>query len=301
MENVRAISFQHQQFQEWFASHEVETLIKDSANGDRGSQSRLRLAILDQPVWEESVLFAVERVSNEAGGAGHVAEVVRLAQRIDPMLAAEMVFRSSPEVWEVVRAEITSFVERWHRPGTVDRAVRYMIMTGRPEFESFIWPLAASEDTQIQLPTLRAAPRFRPTVLGANASERIQKLPDRVRVSLLACMALESGVDGMDMATQLASSDPTSDVQIEVLNSLRFRRADRHVARLLELAHDATWAKAARRGYVDSFRDPEAIARLRSEILKALDSAADPLDRLRILIHPAMELPDRDTPLPLQC
>jgi hypothetical protein len=162
----RAIAFQHQQFQEWYASHDVAELMLASAKGDVSARVRLRAAVLDQPGWEESIFFAVERMSRSGGGAAVVAEAVRLALPIDPMLAAEMIYRASPAVWEIVAVDIMAFADRWHRPETVDRAVRFMIMTGRPEFEPRIWPLAASANSQVQLPTLRTAPRLRPSVLG---------------------------------------------------------------------------------------------------------------------------------------
>src|SRR5262249_20090195 len=63
------VAFQHQQFQEWYASHEVATLMRASANGDASARVRLRAAIVDQVAWEESVLFAAERVSRDAHGA----------------------------------------------------------------------------------------------------------------------------------------------------------------------------------------------------------------------------------------
>lgn len=41
------ISFQHQQFQEWFASYDVEDLMRRSVNGDSGTQVQLRSAGLN--------------------------------------------------------------------------------------------------------------------------------------------------------------------------------------------------------------------------------------------------------------
>jgi hypothetical protein len=166
MRSGGGVAFQHQQFQEWYASNRVTELMRASASGDTSARVQLRAAIFDQPMWEESVLFATERLSRENGGAEIVAPAVRLALPIDPMLAAEMIYRVAPAVWELVKAEIAAFVERWHMPGKVDRAVRFMIMTGRPEFAQQIWPLASSSDMQTQIPTLRTAPRFRPRVLG---------------------------------------------------------------------------------------------------------------------------------------
>jgi hypothetical protein len=125
-----AIAFQHQQFQEWYASLEVAELMQASAKGGADARVRLRAAIFDQPAWEESIFFAVERVSREDCGAALVAHAVRQALPIDPMLAAEMIYRSSPAVWEIVKADMIAFVDRWHCPGAVDRAVRFMIITG---------------------------------------------------------------------------------------------------------------------------------------------------------------------------
>jgi hypothetical protein len=289
-----AIAFQHQQFQEWYASHEVAELMRASANGDDNARVRLRAAVFDQPGWEESIFFAVERVSREYDGAAVTAHAVRLALPIDPMLVAEMIYRASPSVWVIVKADIIAFVDRWHRPGTVDRAVRFMIMTGRPEFESRIWPLASSADLQVQLPTLHTAPRFRPSVLGPVLRSKVAALPEATREHLLSSIASESGVDGMDLATELATADPNPKVQAEVVQSLQFRRADRHVASLLAAAHDETWALVAQRGYADEIRDTAAAARLRSERNKALALATEPVERLRLLLEQSPEHPGRD-------
>jgi hypothetical protein len=243
-----AIGFQHQQFQEWFASYAVADLMSACANGDAGARVRLRAAVFDQPSWEESILFAVERVSREEGGAQIVAQAVRLALPIDPMLAADMIYRSSTAVWENLRVDILAFVDRWHRPGTVDRAVRFMIITGRPDFEPRLWLLVSSDDTQIQLPTMRTAPRFRPAVLGPNLGSKVALLAEATREHLLAEIASESGVDGMDLATELAKSDPSPHIQAEVVQYLQFRRADRHVASYWPTRtrkHGRSWPSAA--------------------------------------------------------
>jgi hypothetical protein len=289
-----AIAFQHQQFQEWYASHEVAEVMRANARGDASARVRLRAAIFDQPAWEESIFFAVERVSREGDGAAVVAHAVGLALPIDPMLAAEMIYRASPAVWEIVKADIIAFVDRWHRAGTVDRAVRFMIMTGRPEFASRIWPLVSSANSQIQLPTLHTAPRFRPSVLGPNFRSKVAVLPEETRQHLLGSIASESGVDGMDLATELAKTDASPKVQAEVVMSLQFRRADRHVASLLAASHDETWALVAERGYAVEIRDTAAAARLRSERNKALALAIEPVERLRLLLEQPPDHPGRD-------
>ena len=290
----RTIGFQHQQFQEWYASHEVAQLMRASSKGDTSACLRLRAAVLDQQAWEESVLFAVERESRVGDGVSVVAHAVRLALTIDPMLAAEMIYRASPSVWEIVKAEIISFVERWHCPGTVDRAVRFMIITGRPEFGQRIWPLASSKNSQVQLPALRTAPRFRPSVLGPDLRSKIAALSEETRKSLLTLIASESGVDGMELATELAKVDPSPKVQAEVVEHLLFRRADRHVANLLAKAHDETWALIAERSYANEIRDPSIAGRLRTEVEKILVASTHPGQRLGLLLRQSSSNPERD-------
>src|SRR5260370_11745377 len=245
-------------------------------------------------MWEESIFFAAERLSREEDGAEIVAHAVRLALPIDPMLAADMIYRSAPMVWELVKADIAAFVGRWHKPGAVDRAVRFMIMTGRPEFAPQIWPLASSSDTQTLIPTLRIAPRFRPRVLGKDLPAKVARLPEDRREHLLALIAGESGVDGMDLAVELAKADPSPKVQAEVVQSLQFRRADRHVADLLSAAHELTWELIAAHGYADEVRDPAIASKLRALRLKALEQATEPSQRLRLLLEQPADDPGRD-------
>ena len=167
------VSFQHQQFQEWYASLHVGRIMRQAAQGDAEARTRLRTEILNWPAWEESILFACERLSREnAAGAQAVAAAIRDALAIDPMLAAEMIFRSAPEVWTLIGTEITAFAERWHITGKVDRAAQFMMTTGRPEFAPQIWPLISSRDNQIYLEALRSPRRFRPAVLGDNAGAK---------------------------------------------------------------------------------------------------------------------------------
>ncbi len=70
--------------------------------------------------------------------------------------------RAQGQITGLLEAECIAFVDRWHRPGIVDRAVRFMIITGKPDFERYVWPLAWNSDPQIRIATLRAASRFRP-------------------------------------------------------------------------------------------------------------------------------------------
>ena len=278
------LSFQHQQFQEWYASFEVERLVLATASGDDSAGKTLRVEILDRPSWEESILFACERLSRaNSVGIDAVAAVIRNMLEIDPMLAAEMVFRSAPAVWETIKADTVAFIERWHTKGMVDRAARFMITTGKPEFAELIWPLVGNDDNQIYLHALRAAERFRPTVLGSDVRERLAALPDENRGSVLSEIASTSRMDGMELAAELAMRDPNPQVQCSVVAALQFRRSDRLVREIMKVAPPEVWSLLAKRGYSEEIADLATAERLRKEEQLIAENDPNMLRRLGLL------------------
>ncbi|MDX0312555.1 hypothetical protein GOC54_15930 [Sinorhizobium meliloti] len=278
-------SFQHQQFQEWYASRYVERLMLQAAN-DPAEREKLKADVLDQRPWEEAILFAVERSAR--GDAAHKAAcsaAIRAAFDVDPVFAGEMIFRATEEVWAPIGTEMRDLAEQWHAPGKVDRAVRFMIASGRLEFADLLWPLISHANTQVHLPVLRAAKRFRPSVLGNDAPARIAALPPEIRKNVLHEIALHGGIDGLDLATAIAKTDSDPDVKATVVDALSFRRADRHVADLLADAGDATYDILAEKGHLDDI----AVDAVQQELRRAGErrevAGISHFQRLRTLVH----------------
>ncbi|MFN5456352.1 NACHT domain-containing protein [Bradyrhizobium sp.] len=288
------ISFQHQQFQEWYASLDVGRIMRAAANGDAAARTKLRDEILNWPAWEESVLFACERLSREnAAGAQAVAGAIRETLGIDPMLAAEMIFRSSPGVWALIGAETTAFAARWHTARKVDRAARFMMTTGRPEFAPQIWPLISNPDQQVYLAAVRSPSRFRVSVLGDGAEQKLAALPLETRKHVVAEIASYGGFDSMELAVRVAKADPSADAVLEVLQALQFRRADRMVTEILQTASDAVWELAAGSGYPDELADPVQNQRLAGLRGTQIETETDPVNGLRRLA--ARQVKDAET------
>lgn len=280
------LSFQHQQFQEWYASFEVEELMRGSAAGYHQAREKLKAEVLNIPVWEEPVLFACERVSRAGTtGVGAVAVAVLDTLGIDPLLASEMIYRSSSVVWEEIKDKITAFVGRWHTSGKVDRAVQFMIRTGRSEFAPQIWSLISNEDSQVHLAALRAGRRFRPSVLGPQIVERIAQLPEGVRKNVVYDIVHYSGMDGIALGARIAWADKSPRVQATAIEALLFRRADRIAAEVLREAPDEVWRELARRGNCEEIDDPDCAARLRAERQHYIESGTNPLHKLRVLLN----------------
>jgi hypothetical protein len=124
-------SFQHQLFQEWYASHHVELLMAQ-AGSDPGARDRLKAEILNQRQWEEAILFAVERSARgDAAMKAACSTAILAAFEVDPILAAEMIFRATDDVWSRISTKIRDLIGKWHVPNKVDRAVRFMVTSGR--------------------------------------------------------------------------------------------------------------------------------------------------------------------------
>ncbi|MGD9803843.1 MAG: NACHT domain-containing NTPase [Hyphomicrobiaceae bacterium] len=278
-------SFQHQQFQEWYASHHAERLMLQAVS-DPAAREKLKADVLDQRPWEEAVLFAVERSARgDVAQKAACSAAVRTAFDVDPTLAGEMIFRVTDEVWAPIGAEMRSLTEQWHAPGKVDRAVRFMIASGRPEFGDLLWPLISHANTQVHLSALRAARRFRPSVLGSDAPARIAALPPDIRKNVLHEIASHGEIDGLDLATAIAKNDSDPDVKATVVDALSFRRADRQIADLLADAGDATYDILAEKGHLDDI----AVNAVQQELQRARErrkaAGISHFQRLRTLIY----------------
>ena len=287
-------SFQHQQFQEWYASHYVERLMLQAAN-DPAAREKLKVDVLDQRPWEEAVLFAVERSARgDNSNKAACSAAIRAAFEVAPVLAGEMIFRASDEVWAPIATEMRNLAEQWHAPGKVDRAVRFMIASGRPEFGDLLWPLISHANNQVHLHALRAAKRFRPSVLGSDAQTRIAALPTEIRKNVLHEIASNSGIDGLDLATEIARTDGDPDIKATVVDALSFRRADRHVADLLADAGDATYDILASKGHLDDITVDAVQRELKRARERRRATGISYFERLRTFVY-APSGDDRDS------
>ena len=282
------VAFQHQQFQEWFASQGVERQMIAAAN-EEAERKTLQRSMLDRPAWEEAIMFAIERMARSDTGAQNAAAAAILsAFAVDPLLAAEMIHRATDAVWAKIAERITGWVRLWHRPGTSDRALRFMLDTGRSEFFDLVWPLITDANDQVSLKALRNCRRFDVRLLGLNGSARVRGLNPGPRQVLLHEIASHGDFDSMAFAVEIARTDPEPEVQMSVADALIFRRADRHLNRLLEAAADSVLDHIARPGYSDFVAEP-AVSRKLDAARARLQAAERTIrDRLfAILTQPA--------------
>ena len=275
--------FQHQQLQEWYASLFVEQLTCASVE-EADQRDALKTEVLDRRAWEEPILFACERM---AGGGeakrNACAGAILSAFDVDPILAAEMIYRSTDDVWNRVRVTIMDLVLGWHEPGHVDAAVHFMITSGREEFDEFVWPLITDEDRQVHLKALRAGIRFRPSILGSDAPSRIAALAPALRRTLVSEMAYYGGMDGLDLVALVAKSDPGSETKSAAVKALAFCGADRHVVDVLHDAEDAVFDQLVHKRLIDHITDEAVKARLTAARERRIAQGIGPYERISAL------------------
>jgi hypothetical protein len=277
-------SFQHQQFQEWYASKDVERAMLESV-GDANELQTLKADILNVTPWEEPILFAVERMARGDERRQNACGLAILtAFEVDPILAAEMIFRATDAVWAQISETIQKLVRRWHAPAKLDRAVRFMITSGRPEFRDLVWPLITNENDQISLTALRAARRFRPSVLGPDAVKDILALPLKVRETVVSEIAYRSGMGGLDLAALVAKSDPDPELKAAAVGGMSFRRAYRHVLDVLSTANDDTYDLVYRKGHLEEIDDKNLQERIAAARARAENELTD-YERLRATVY----------------
>ncbi|WP_156917568.1 NACHT domain-containing protein [Salinarimonas rosea] len=275
--DTKVVAFQHHLFQEWYASRHVEEVMRSAIN-QNDLRIELREKIINFYSWQEAVLFACERLSrSDQEGAAAVEVCILETLGIDPVFAAEMIARASSDVWSRVGASILRFVEKWHSPGQIDRAIRFVITSGKPEFAEIVWPLAGNVDDQVQYATFRAAEHFRVGVLGDSRKNRLRDLGKRQREIALVEIAAYGDLEALDFVVEVTGAEEEAEVIVEVIQALEFRRAGHHVAQILKNASDDVWRLLADSGYPLDFSDPRLQARIEHERekLRAAETRVD--------------------------
>lgn len=277
-------SFQHQQFQEWYASFAVERAMRNMAAGDATAAEQLAFEFLDVRPWEESILFACERMaSGPSDDMDAVARTIVRCLSIDPMLAAEIIFRA-PAVWGRVEHEVTEFLQRWHQPGKVDRAIGFIVNSGRPEFAEALWPLLADSEHRQHLDVLRSGRRFPPSLLP-DIDTRLAALKESSRAEILGEMADHGGMEGALTAASLAQTDSSVHVKKEVVESLYWRGADQQAARVLQNGPPELWQELGSRHPLTGIHNTAVATRMAAERRAAFERMQNPGHKLHFVLN----------------
>ena len=253
--------------------------------GDEENLKELRVPILNIPLWEEPLLFAVERLSQQKEHRDLLAKVVMNALGIDPLLSAEIIYRADDVVWSQVQKQVLDYVKRWHTIGKIDRALTFMSASNRPEFSDHIWPLIAHDDQQIRLGALRAFHPFRVGSLGEELPKKLETYSADIRDNILSAIAYEGGMEGLEIATKIAVNDQSSIVKTRVLEAAYFMNSKKHTQLLLANASPEVEKALYRHITPDEIEDEEMREQIIKSLREELDTTTKNIDRLRLLLR----------------
>jgi hypothetical protein len=280
-----ALMFQHHQFQEWFASFHVELLLEQSAAGNAETLQQLKVDVLDNRVWEEPLFFACQRLSGRGDGLPAIANAIRLVLEIDPMLAADII-HVCPAVWPQVREDVMSFAARWHTPGTVDRAIGFMLSTGCQDFLPTLSPLFRSEERHARHDALRAGRRFNASLFGNDPVSHLLGYPESNLGDVLLELIHRGSAAGARLAAEVASRTPNVELQALIAENLFHRGMDSDLGTLLENADAEVWEAVARHFDPEDDLPRELASRLLEERRRYVEAQTDPARRLGLLLSP---------------
>ena len=139
--------------------------------------------------------------------------------------------------------------------------------------------------TEAALRCCGRGPRFRPSVLGHDPGARIANLTEKHRARIVSEIAHNGGMDGLELAAELAKSDKSLKVKIEAVDALAFRHASGLLAGVLENAPQEVWDHLASKWNPDEFDDPAIAERVRVESARHAETEKRPEARLYGLLR----------------
>jgi DNA-binding transcriptional MerR regulator len=239
--------FQHQQFQEFYASLSLkQQLLSLIEVNDPGELRRFTKQFLNEPIWEESLRMVAEEVGKAAANLIQSEEMleagkrlVELALMVDPIFAADLARLCGPTIWERVRDTIGQTLRAWYKCGDIHHqecALAGMLASGYDDFIDIVIPLITSPDQQIRLTTYRAWREFHVSSLGTNWRLLVDGWKAEQRAEFIFEVVRNSWVS--EVAEDFAHFDSSPAVRAAALSALAWVGAYDCIARILSEYND---------------------------------------------------------------
>jgi len=163
-----AFQFEHQQFQEYYASLGLEAELRRAyESGQDADKSAFAKTYLDEPGWAEPLRMIAGQLGNDAtldAGATDIgAFLIKTALPLDSVFAGDLARLCGPRVWAQVQTAVGERLralyvvpERQYR----EVALTGMFATGSDDFTDIIVPLLSGANPQEGLGSYRAWMNF---------------------------------------------------------------------------------------------------------------------------------------------
>jgi len=296
-----AFRFEHQQFQEFYATLLLRRRLWELLDNDNQDQNRVFTKdYVNEPVWEEPLRMLAEEIevlNNEESGdpdtlrAGKL--LIEMTMSVDPIFAGEISRLCGNLVWNEVRRSVGERLRSWY--GVADKnhrqcALAGMLASGSDDFIDIIMPLLTSKDQQVRLGTYRAGSVFLPSSLGPDWRNIVKGWEEEARIDFVSEVTSHRWMP--EIMEDFALSDPNLQVREAAIRALIWVGSKQDIARLLEALDEEGFKQAIQKMRVEDIPSP-LNGRTLALYQTLLSESEEPLSRLRLLIK-AAELGETD-------
>lgn len=292
--------FQHQQFQEFYASRFLlQKLIEIVGAGDANAHRTFSASYIDKPLWEEALLMVAEDVKrraakpisrSEAEALG--ASLIGLTSTVDPIFAGELARNCGPELWPSIRGDLGAILRRWYTAQDSHHrqlALAAMFATAAEEFGGIIELLLTSENHQARLSAYHAGRRLHLTTLGANWRQTINGWSEGARSDFVNEFFYSTR--RVDIIEEFARTDPSLKIRLDAIRALCWLEASSSLGSLIARFNEQE-LEAVLSSVEDELLPPDSRPAVAAALRRSVRFDTPPINSLRFL-HRARLLDSR--------
>lgn len=284
-----AYKFQHQQFQEWYASAVLEKRLLELVEKNEPALNRdFMREYLNESYWEEPLLmiaenmgYLIEELSNDVlVKAGRI--LVESALEVDPIFAAALARLCKMKVWKEVRDAMGSRLRSWYKDEDEEHkqcAIAGMFASGSEDFKDILLPLLTNKDHQIRLKSYRSSGTFHVSSLGPNWKQTVDEWEEDQRADFIG--EVVDDFHSANIAEEFAKTDSSVKVRTSALRALDWIGATDALNRVLLSYDDNAFEELLSKRILSEIPEelwPRAVAVYNGLLQKTYD----PKERLRI-------------------
>ena len=282
-----AFRFEHQQFQELFAaSHVLQLLTRVVESGRSEEQERFTRDYVNDTAWAEPIRIVAERLGSQNAKSAAVAvgaALIRMALRVDPILAADLSRLCGNAVWNEVGSDLHTYFRMVFKGDDDQRqyALAGMLATGSGEFSDILLPLLTSPDEQTRHLAYGAGHQFYLSTLGPNWKTTVAGWPESARLDFVNTLIYECFEP--EKVIPFALADPSVNVRDAGLEALEWFGSQHEFAEALASTDDETFDRVMRKLRPQDI--PAAVnVRALAAYTKMFAESTDWKERLRVLV-----------------
>jgi len=287
--------FQHQQFQEWYASIVLRKYLMGLVDNNNQEINRnFMREYINIPLWEEPLRMIAEAIGDLNADSSDVQRLIKagkmlveFALDVDPVFAAELARLCGKTVWAEVKNKIGQHLRSWHQMEDDSHkrcALAGMIASGSEDFKDILLPLLTSDDQQVRLRAYRSFREFHVSSLGENWKQTIKTWKDDHRSDFIGEVVHDYCMVGV--AEEFARTDPSPKVRASALRALEWVGAVEILSSVLALYDDNVFEEVLRERVIDDI-PPKVRPRANEVYRTILQKTDDPKVRLRVLLATA--------------